>query len=240
MSNVEIVATIAPEFNYLEASLQNDLIYYQYDIDIIELRIDQWQAPLIHDIEKIVKQIKSLDIESRILVTYRRAVQGGQGSLDEESYLNLLSELTLSENIDLIDIEWYRHLDLSRYGELVKSFQKHDIGVLISHHNFKKTPKLEEMQFIYYNMQKLAPDYIKLAVMPHHNEDVSHLLQAMSVTANSVESSVVGIAMSKLGLVSRTAQGVFGGSLSYGCLGKPQAPGQIHVSQLKQQIEFYK
>ena len=39
--------------------------------------------------------------------------------------------------------------------------------------------------------------------------------------------------MSDIGLVSRTAQGVFGGTVSYGCLNEPQAPGQIHVEELK-------
>ncbi|RRJ08988.1 3-dehydroquinate dehydratase, partial [Pseudomonas aeruginosa] len=27
--------------------------------------------------------------------------------------------------------------------------------------------------------------------------------------------------------------------ISYGCLGEPQAPGQIHVEELKKQIDFY-
>ncbi|PTK52891.1 3-dehydroquinate dehydratase, partial [Staphylococcus nepalensis] len=48
-----------------------------------------------------------------------------------------------------------------------------------------------------------------------------------------------GISMSHLGLVSRTAQGVFGGSISYGCLGEPQAPGQIHVTKLKEILTLY-
>jgi len=45
--------------------------------------------------------------------------------------------------------------------------------------------------------------------------------------------------MSSLGKVSRIAQGVFGGTLSYGCIEEPQAPGQIHVSKLKSMVSFY-
>ena len=54
-----------------------------------------------------------------------------------------------------------------------------------------------------------------------------------------MDCKVVGISMSKLGLISRTAQGVFGGALTYGCIGEPQAPGQIDVTDLKAQVTLY-
>lgn len=75
--------------------------------------------------------------------------------------------------------------------------------------------------------------------MPQCKEDVLHLLEAMSVTVDTTPYKVVGIAMSNLGIVSRIAQGVFGGSISYGCLDQPKAPGQIHVQQLEQLISVY-
>ena len=59
------------------------------------------------------------------------------------------------------------------------------------------------------------------------------LLEAVAYTSEAISQQVIGISMSHLGLVSRTAQGVFGGTVSYGCLGEPQAPGQIHVKELK-------
>lgn len=57
-------------------------------------------------------------------------------------------------------------------------------------------------------MQKFNPEYVKLAVMPHNKNDVLNLLQAMSTFSDTMDCKVVGISMSKLGLISRTAQGV--------------------------------
>lgn len=111
--------------------------------------------------------------------------------------------------------------------------------VVLSHHNFQETPALDELKFIYFKMQKLNPEYLKLAVMPKCQEDVLHLLEAMSLTAKHTTCRIVGISMSSLGKVSRIAQGVFGGTLSYGCIEEPQAPGQIHVSKLKSMVSFY-
>ena len=45
--------------------------------------------------------------------------------------------------------------------------------------------------------------------------------------------------MSKLGTISRTAQGLFGGAVSYGCLDNPKAPGQIQVETLSAQLKLY-
>ena len=47
--------------------------------------------------------------------------------------------------------------------------------------------------------------------MPHNKNDVLNLLQAMSTFSDTMDCKVVGISMSKLGLISRTAQGVLGG-----------------------------
>ena len=63
------------------------------------------------------------------------------------------------------------------------------------------------------------------------------MLEAVATSADTLDAKVIGISMSSVGLVSRTAQGVFGGTVSYGCLGEP--PGQIHVKTLKQQLLFY-
>lgn len=88
-------------------------------------------------------------------------------------------------------------------------------------------------------MHQMNPDYLKVAVMPYSKEDVLNLLSALSATVDTVPQQVIGIAMSKLGIISRTAQGIFGGAVSYGCLDNPKAPGQIQVETLRAQLRLY-
>ena len=132
-----------------------------------------------------------------------------------------------------------RRMKIEKDTHLVQRAQQKGLEVVLSHHNFQETPALDELKFIYFKMQKLNPEYLKLAVMPKCQEDVLHLLEAMSLTAKHTTCRIVGISMSSLGKVSRIAQGVFGGTLSYGCIEEPQAPGQIHVSKLKSMVSFY-
>lgn len=238
MTQVDVAVTISPEETITQLCL-DELIKYKDYIDIVELRIDQWENFVIKNVDTVIQQLRGLNLDFKILVTYRTSKQGGKANVEETTYIDILKLLIEYAQFELLDIEWSGSINTDQYAQLITDAQEKNLNVVLSHHNFEETPSLEEIKFIYYKMQKLAPQYLKLAVMPNNKEDVLHLLEAMSVTSDNTPYKVIGISMSHLGLVSRVAQGVFGGSISYGCLGEPQAPGQIHVKALKQQLEFY-
>ncbi|ANQ63704.1 type I 3-dehydroquinate dehydratase [Staphylococcus equorum] len=238
MTEVDIAVTIAPE-NELSQSTIKDLIKFQDSIEIIELRIDQWVDFDVKHVSKVVDNIYSLNLGKKILVTYRTSSQGGDGTLSQEAYLNALAEIINLVHIDLVDIEFEPGKSTQPLIDLIEQFKSKQIQVVLSYHDFKKTPALEALKHLYFKMHQLEPDYLKIAVMPHEKQDVLNLLSAMSETSDSVTQQVIGIAMSKLGVISRTAQGLFGGTVTYGCLDSPKAPGQIHVEVLKRQLKLY-
>ncbi|PNZ42340.1 type I 3-dehydroquinate dehydratase [Staphylococcus simulans] len=237
MTQVEIAVTIAPEADITQ-KLQTALIEAQAAIDIIELRIDQRQTFEIAEIETLIAALRKSLPKVKLLITYRTASQGGNGNKAQESYYALLQELMQVQGYDMIDIEWEEAYK-EKITELVAEAQAAGLEVVLSQHDFEETPAIEQLKFTYFKMSKTEADYLKLAVMPKDPEDVTYLLDALYVSSQSVKMKVVGISMSHLGLVSRTAQGVFGGSISYGCLGEPQAPGQIHVTKLKEILTLY-
>ena len=236
MQKVDIAVTIAPKEATI-TDLFKDLEFFQDSIDIIELRIDQWAD--ITGVNQVVDELNELPFEFKVLITYRSNSQGGKGYVNEVEYQSVIQNLIDESNYDMLDIEWDDQKDKNTYLTLINKAHQKGIQVVLSHHNFNETPSLEELKFTYYKMSQFNSNYIKLAVMPHDIKDVLHLLEAMNESANSLNQKVIGISMSKIGVISRTAQGVFGGVVSYGCLGEPQAPGQIHVEELKKQIDFY-
>ena len=238
MAQVKIAVTIAPENELLPATIE-DLKRYQSDFDIIELRIDQWQQIETTTVRAVLQQLKDLALNKQILVTYRTANQGGLGTLASKEYLEYLTTLITQETFDVIDLEFDKKQNPEELTTVINLAQNNNKEVVLYYHDFDQTPQLDELKHLYYKMHLLAPDYLKVAVMPKGKEDVTNLLNAMSVTADSINERVVGIAMGKIGIVSRTAQGVFGGTISYGCIDTPKAPGQIHVATLRQQLDFY-
>ncbi|AGC91161.1 type I 3-dehydroquinate dehydratase [Staphylococcus warneri] len=236
MQKVDIAVTIAPKEATI-TDLFKDLEFFQDSIDIIELRIDQWAD--ITGVNQVVDELNELPFEFKVLITYRSNSQGGKGYVNEVEYQSVIQNLIDESNYDMLDIEWDDQKDKNTYLTLINKAHQKGIQVVLSHHNFNETPSLEELKFTYYKMHQFEADYLKVAVMPNDEKDVLHLLEAVKDSADALNQHIVGIAMSDIGLVSRTAQGVFGGTVSYGCLNEPHAPGQIHVEELKKQIDFY-
>lgn len=236
MSKVDIAVTIAPEDATI-SDLFKDLEFYQDSIDIIELRIDQWTD--VTGVKQVINELKELPFEFKVLITYRSNSQGGKGHVNEMEYQNVIQKLINESGYEMLDIEWDDKKDKNTYLSFINKAHQKGIQVVLSHHNFNETPSLEELKFTYYKMHQFESDYLKVAVMPNDEKDVLHLLEAVKDSADALNQHIIGIAMSDIGIVSRTAQGVFGGTVSYGCLNEPQAPGQIHIEELKKQIDFY-
>lgn len=236
MSKVDIAVTIAPEDATI-SDLFKDLEFYQDSIDIIELRIDQWTD--VTGVKQVINELKELPFEFKVLITYRSNSQGGKGHVNEMEYQNVIQKLINESGYEMLDIEWDDKKDKNTYLSFINKAHQKGIQVVLSHHNFNETLSLEELKFTYYKMHQFEADYLKVAVMPNDEKDVLHLLEAVKDSADALNQHIIGIAMSDIGIVSRTAQGVFGGTVSYGCLNEPQAPGQIHIEELKKQIDFY-
>ncbi|MCE3315600.1 type I 3-dehydroquinate dehydratase, partial [Staphylococcus aureus] len=89
-------------------------------------------------------------------------------NVEETTYIDILKLLIEYAQFELLDIEWSGSINTDQYAQLITDAQEKNLNVVLSHHNFEETPSLEEIKFIYYKMQKLAPQYLKLAVMPNN------------------------------------------------------------------------
>lgn len=105
MSEVKIAVTIEPESEISQTFL-NDLIKYQTSIDIIELRVDQWATPRVDDIANVIDKLYKLNLNKKILVTYRTQSQGGKGDLPIDAYIKLLESIIEIDHVDMIDVEF--------------------------------------------------------------------------------------------------------------------------------------
>ena len=89
----------------------------------------------------------------------------------------------------------------------------------------------------YEQMEAWGADILKLAVMPQTTEDLLTLLTVCKDASRASNHPVVAISMGGLGLESRICGEAFGSAMTFGCLGKPSAPGQMEVEQLAQVLQ---
>ena len=69
--------------------------------------------------------------------------------------------------------------------------------------------------------------------MPKEERDVLNLLNATLMAREQLEIPIVTMSMGGIGTISRLCGESFGSALTFGCVGKASAPGQMELKQLK-------
>lgn len=203
------------------------------DIDLIEWRMDYMeQATDISAMIETARLIQQALPEKPLLATFRTKQEGGEQSLPLADYLNLNLELAKSGYTDIIDLEFFCTEDSKKLSSVIEEIKDTHTTVLLSNHDFQKTPSKEEILQRLNGMQEIGGDIAKIAVMPNTTTDVLTLLSATCEMANKASVPIVTMSMGKLGVISRISGSTFGSAITFGALGQTSAPGQLAVEEL--------
>lgn len=203
------------------------------DLDVVEWRVDFFED--VDDIEKVkkaLKEIRAVLPDMPILFTFRSAKEGGEREISREQYVELNKAIIKTGQIDLVDVELFT-------GEvqvkvLIDVAHDHQVYVIISNHDFDKTPPKEEIVCRLRRAQELGGDIAKVAVMPTETRDVLTLLEAtLMMNEQYAVTPIITMSMAGKGVISRLAGGVFGSALTFGAAKKASAPGQVEVVELR-------
>jgi 3-dehydroquinate dehydratase I len=194
--------------------------------DLVELRLD-YIGEL--DDAKIGDLVDGIEIPK--IVTIRPEGQGGYWKGEEKDRINHLMTC-LSFGAQYVDVE--DSMDIGWRYEMGKACKNSGAAMIISHHDFKKTPSKQEMIDICKNEFAAGASIAKIAVTPNSIEEVSNVLGVME-TFKVQGKKVIGISMGKLGVITRIAGPQVGAYLTYVCLekGKESAEGQLTLEQMK-------
>lgn len=211
---------------------------YSMDVDVVELRCDFYEY--IKDIAKVcdlLDKIKKILNEKPLIFTIRSKEEGGRVNISENEYMDLYKNICKKKLTDIIDVEL--RIGDEKVKELIKIAHNNDIKVIISKHDFEKTPSKSKMIEDLIKMQKLKGDIPKLAVMPNDYIDVIKLLEVTSIMKEKYnETPIITISMGVKGIISRMSGQIFGSCLTFASGLKASAPGQIGVEDLDVSIEI--
>lgn len=201
--------------------------------DIVEWRGD-WYCD-IFDRDKVMSvlpELREVIGNKPLLFAFRSADEGGEQKVDIKDYVNLCKDIVASGYVDLIDVELFS--GENQVQEIIEEAHVHDVKVVLSNHDFHKTPDKDAIVERLCWMQELGADIIKIAVMPQSRKDVLTLLDAAEeMVSNHRKCPMCTISMGKLGVITRTCGEVFGSDITFGAVGKLSAPGQIRAEELR-------
>ena len=209
--------------------------------DMIEWRVDYLDN--IEDTENIcdiLRELRSCLGDTPLLATFRTKQEGGEKEISPEAYAHMYHVILKSNLADAIDAELY--FDNETVSALIETAHRYGKKVILSSHDFQKTPPREEMVNRLEKMQELGGDIAKVAVMPQSSADVLMLLAATEEARRKLQIPVITMSMGATGAVSRMLGEISGSALTFGMAGQASAPGQIPVEDLRmilQKIHYY-
>ncbi|WHP06037.1 type I 3-dehydroquinate dehydratase [Acinetobacter corruptisaponis] len=222
-----------------QALEQAKVIAANPDADLAEFRID------LLDFANDTKQVIALGQELRqilatkpIIATIRTHNEGGKLTISDADY-GKTYQAYLSQPqpfMDMLDVEMFR--DQQVVKNTVKLAHDKKVLIVMSNHDFQKTPSEDEIVKRLLKQDELGADILKIAVMPQSKQDVFTLMNATLKVSQQSKKPLLTMSMGKLGTISRIATANMGGSFSFGMIGEASAPGQIDVTQLKQFLKM--
>jgi 3-dehydroquinate dehydratase-1 len=221
-----------------EAILQEAAYVKELAPDVIEWRVDTYEN--VEDAAAVIEMIARLRTifkEELILFTFRSHQEGGKKEISEEYYIELNQAAILTKNIDLVDVELFNEEKVIR--AILALAKEKGVYVIMSNHDFLKTPAKAEIVTRLRKMQEYGADIPKIAVMPQSVNDVITLLEATNTMKTQyADRPIITMSMGGNGVISRLACEVFGSAFTFAAGKEASAPGQIPVAELRTVLEI--
>lgn len=201
------------------------------DLDIIEWRVDYFDtveqvSSVVDALENLSKVIKDIPI----IFTCRHSAEGGQKEITSEKRIEIIEKSLETGCVDIVDVEMFENeYFLDKIRTLVK---KYNAKLILSYHDFNKTPDEDFMYNKIIEGEKLGADISKIAVMSQDYGDVLKLFNATYRARNIVKIPIVTMAMGNIGTITRIMGGLFGSDMAFAVGKESSAPGQIPIDDM--------
>ncbi|ATO28472.1 type I 3-dehydroquinate dehydratase [Bacillus atrophaeus] len=204
--------------------------------DIVEWRVDVYQkAEDLEAVKDMISKLRKTLADTLFLFTFRSHKEGGSLQVEDRYYAQLLETAIRTKKIDLADVELFS----GQAKALAACAEENGVYVVMSNHDFRKTPAKEEIISRLRQMQEYGAHIPKIAVMPNSAEDVLTLLDAtLTMKTKYADRPIITMSMAATGLVSRLAGEVFGSACTFGAGEEASAPGQIPVQELRSVLDI--
>ena len=196
----------------------------------IEVRIDPFKNPFAADFPELIK-----NIVAKLIVTIRKSDEGGKFAFDETERQELIKKAIIAAPYG-IDLEF--SIEIADLTQLIQLAKANQVKVILSSHDFQKTPELSQMKNLISEAAKKDADFVKVIGTASSLEDNLKMLSLPQI-AKKNKIQIIAFAMGQKGAISRILSPVFGAAFTFAALDEPTAPGQISIIALKKTLETF-
>ena len=229
------VKVIVPLVGRTEAQLKKELSVAQDSTaDLVEWRADYYNDPTQSALTSVAMTLRA-NAQKPLLLTLRTKKEGGELTIEDEDYAQLVRYFAASGFADALDIE------VRRAGAQTSAQLAHNasLPVVMSYHNFEKTPSAKTIASLFDEMASAGGDVLKIAVMPKTPDDVFTLMTSAYKAREKHQKPIIAISMGSLGRITRAAGALFGSAATFAALTEGSAPGQISATQMQSLLKLF-
>jgi len=208
------------------------------EVDFLELRVDAFAALGADQTHLLLRAASRLSLP--LIVTVRHFREGGAARLDARQRRDLFEQFL--PHAALIDVELRSAKELA---SVLKSARERGAKIILSHHDFQKTPSREKLGQLANEARSAGADIFKIAAKAANPRELAVLFDFLASEAGEKKSRSAGsvfapalsvMAMGEFGKISRLLFAKTGSVLNYGFLDKANASGQWPAKLLKKRI----
>ena len=202
-------------------------------LDLVEWRVDFFEGVKnAGKVQEAVAELLSVLGDIPLLFTIRSKKEGGFCDISQDYYFELNRKIAQNTNVDLLDIELFN--EESSIREVVEIAHHMNKKIIISSHDFHKTPSRDEMIRQLCRMERFGADILKLAVTPTHPLDVLKLLKTSIIAKEKwIQKPLITTSMGPLGTITRISGEFFASDMTFAYGENKTAPGQISAVELR-------
>ncbi|GAB4339978.1 MAG: type I 3-dehydroquinate dehydratase [Desulfobulbaceae bacterium] len=192
-------------------------------VDVVEIRLDGMREYSISEL--------CGHIHTPLLFTNRPRWEGGNFTGSEEERLESLLEAA-RHGAAYVDLEL--GADPQLRSRLLREIQDRSARLIISHHDFERTPGEGELTTILERQAESGAHIGKIVTMAHSPLDVLRVLH-LQCEAARYDFPLIAFCMGEEGRLSRAITLLLGGFMTYVApeAGRATAPGQLTVRELR-------
>lgn len=195
--------------------------------DYVEVRFDFLKIEQIPEALEIIKKDMN-----KVVCTLRPKTEGGKFSGNEKERIAII-KLIAEYSPFLLDVEFNT---MKKNQALRKYLKSTKTKLLVSWHDFKKTPTTTELRKKLDQMSKISSN-VKIVSTAKSTEDSTRMLELYS---KKRKNNLISFAMGDFGRISRILCLYLGSPYTYVSLGKAIAPGQFSVDEVNKIINLKK
>lgn len=185
-----------------------------YKLECAEIRLD-----LMELTEEEVEQVFSIPC------TTVATCRPGKYADDERKHLLIKA---IRHGAQYVDIEF--EADPRLINAIREEAEDKGVKLIISYHDFHKTPSYEELERIIIQSRVMGADLVKIAVMAKSRDDCATILSLYHK-----HKDIIAFGMGEEGIITRVAAPLLGADFTFAALDESQAtaPGQLTIEKME-------